>query len=125
MRFIVYLSTPSGITVPWLGDDPAHQQYLLSALARYLGDRESEESALRSAFRLTDPDEHDYLTLAQSYWHFLLENQRHADAEKFLLDVYRTAPREQLEEIREMLDETFAERAAAPVRILFQAAWKR
>ena len=66
-------------------DNPSHQQYLLSVLARYLGDRESEENSLRSAFRLTDPDEHDYLTLAQSYWHFLLENQRYADAKTFLL----------------------------------------
>jgi tetratricopeptide (TPR) repeat protein len=97
------------------GDDPAHQQYLLSVLARYLGDRESEENALRSAFRLTDPDEHDYLTLAQSYWHFLLENQHYEDAEKFLLGLYRRAPREQLDEIKEMIDETFAERSAARV----------
>ena len=86
------------------------QQYMLSVLARYLGDRDLEENALRSAFRLTDPDEHDYLTLAQSYWHFLLENQRHEDAETFLLDVYRRAPQNLLDEIREMLDETLAER---------------
>ena len=96
-------------------DDPAHQQYLLSALAHHLGDRDLEENALRSAFRLTDPDEHDYLTLAQSYWHFLLENQRFEDAETFLLGVYRRAPREQLDEIREMIDETFAERSTASV----------
>ena len=56
-------------------DDP-QQQYLLSVLARYLGHRESEGNAWRSAFRLADPDEHDYLTLAQSYWQFLRENQR-------------------------------------------------
>ena len=96
-------------------DDPAHQQYLLSALACYLDDRDLEENSLRSAFRLTDPNEHDYLTLAQSYWHFLLENRRFEDAETFLLDVYRRAPQEQLDEIREMLDETFAERTAAHV----------
>jgi hypothetical protein len=96
-------------------DDPAHQQYLLSTWAHYLGNRDIEENALRSAFRLTDPDEHDYLTLAQSYWHFLLENQRHEDAEKFLLGVYRTAPQEQLNEIKGLIDETFAERSTARV----------
>ena len=53
-------------------DDPAHQQYLLSVLAHDRGDRNLEGGALLAAFRLTDPQAHDYLTLAQSYWHFLI-----------------------------------------------------
>jgi hypothetical protein len=92
-------------------DNPAHQQYLISVLAGYLGDRELEESSLLASFRLTDPEGHDYLTLAQCYWSFLLENHRSEDAETFLLGVYRRAPRESLAEIREMLDDTFAQRA--------------
>jgi len=59
---------------------------------------------------LTDPEDHDYLTLAQCYWSFLLENHRSEDAESFLLGVYRRAPRESLAEIREMIDDTFAQR---------------
>jgi hypothetical protein len=91
-------------------DNPAHQQYLISVLAGYVGDRELEESSLLASFRLTDPEDHDYLTLAQCYWSFLLENHRSEDAESFLLGVYRRAPRESLAEIREMIDDTFAQR---------------
>jgi hypothetical protein len=94
-------------------DNPGHQQYLLSAWASYLGDRELEENALRSAFRLSGPDEHDYLTLAQSYWQLLVEDRRYEDAEKFLLGIYREAPREQLDEIKGLLDDTYAERGLA------------
>jgi hypothetical protein len=97
-------------TVVWR-DDAAHQQYLLSILAHYIGDRELEGSSLLASFRLTDPEEHDYMTLAQCYWSYLLENQQYDDAETFLLGVYRRAPRESLAEIREMIDDTFAERA--------------
>jgi hypothetical protein len=91
-------------------DDPAHQQYLLSAWAHYLGNRDLEENALRAAFRLTDPGEHDYLTLAQSYWQFLMDDRRYEDAERFLLGVYRQAPREHLDEIKGLIDDTYAER---------------
>ena len=94
-------------------DNPGHQQYLLSAWASYLGDRELEENALRSAFRLSGPDEHDYLTLAQSYWQLLMEDRRYEDAERFLLGIYREAPREQLDEIKGLLDDTYAERGFA------------
>jgi hypothetical protein len=97
-------------TVVWR-DEAAHQQYLLSVLAGYVGDRELEGSSLLASFRLTDPEQHDYLTLAQCYWAYLLENRRQGDAETFLLGVYRRAPRESLAEIREMIDDTFAERA--------------
>jgi hypothetical protein len=92
-------------------DNPAHQQYLISVLAGYLGDREREKSALLASFRLTAPESHEYLTSAQCYWSFLLENRRLDDAEAFLLGLYRRAPRESLAEIREMLDDTFAQRA--------------
>jgi hypothetical protein len=93
-------------TVVWR-DYSAHQQYLLSVLARYVGDEELEENALLASFRLTDPNEHNYLTLAQSYWFFLLEKDRYADAEAFLLGVYRQAPQDALAELREMVSETY------------------
>ncbi len=63
-----------------------------------------------SAFRLSSPDEHDYLTLAQSYWQFLMDDRRYEDAERFLLGVYRQAPREHLDEIKGLIDDTYAER---------------
>lgn len=91
-------------------DNPGHQQFLLSAWASYLGDRGLEENALLSAFRLSSPDEHDYLTLAQSYWQFLMDDRRYEDAERFLLGVYRQAPREHLDEIKGLIDDTYAER---------------
>ncbi len=91
-------------------DNPAHQQYLLSTLAHERGDRDAEGTALLAAFRLTDPQDHDYLTLAQSYWQFLIENERRDEAETFLLSTYRNAPREHLAEIKEMLDDTLVER---------------
>ncbi len=94
-------------------DDPAHQQYLLSVLAHDRGDRDLEDTALLAAFRLTDPQAHDYLTLAQSYWHFLIESNRYEEAETFLLGVYRSAPQEQLGELKSLLDDTFAGRPAA------------
>ena len=93
-------------------DDAAQQQYLLSILAHDRGDKDIEGSALLAAFRLTDPQSHEFLTMAQSYWHFLIENNRFDEAETFLLGVYRNAPQEQLSELKEMIDDTFAERAA-------------
>ncbi len=94
-------------------DEPAHQQYLLAILARAIGDSGLEGRALLDSFRLADPGEHDYLTLAQSYWFFLLENHRHEDAEAFLLDVYRQAPSEMLAEVKKMIADTFRGRLVA------------
>lgn len=87
-------------------NDAAHQQYLRARLYDYLDMRDEEELALKQAALLTPPSEHDFITKAQAAWMALMDHGKPREARDFLLEIYRRAPLESLEELREMLDET-------------------
>jgi hypothetical protein len=93
-------------------DDVAHQQYLLGLLAEYLNDEKLERESLLASFHLTDADDHDYLTKAQVCVFHFLKHRRYDAAKSFLMGVLRQARSESLDELREMLDEVYAEEAS-------------
>lgn len=94
-------------------EDLAQRQHLLALLFDHLGQHERALRAKLDVFRLTPPTAHDYLTNAQIYWGALIERGDFDRARRFLLDVYRTAAREHLGELEEMLVDTFQAEAEA------------
>lgn len=89
-------------------DAPAHQHFLLSVLFEHLEDRTAALQFLRASLENSAPDDHDFLTKAQSYWSQLIEFGRAREAKAFILDVYRRATAKDLDEIQELIDETYA-----------------
>jgi len=100
--FVLFVHT----LVTWY-DNPSHQNYLLSILFDELGIKESHRICLYNAFKLTSPDEHDYLTKAQSYWSALMDEELYEEAKHFVTILTRTANKEHLEEIEEITELTF------------------
>lgn len=88
-------------------DEPSHQHYLLSTLFEHSGDRAAALQFLRASLENASPEDHDYLTKAQTYWSLLIEDNRGDDAKAFLLNLYRRAAAKDLPEIRELVDETY------------------
>jgi hypothetical protein len=91
----------------WESDIP-HLLYLRANLFHYLGLLENETSDLAQSFKLTPPDEHDYLTKAQAVWTSMLERNELSAAKEFMLEVYRNCPQTARGEVREILDETYS-----------------
>ena len=81
--------------------------YLRSGLFRYLNMKEDETDALVQSFRLTAPDQHDYLTKAQAAWMSMLDRKELSKAKEFMLGVYRACPESARAEVEEILDETY------------------
>lgn len=64
-------------------DVPAHQHYLLSSLFEHSGNRTAALQFLAASLENSSPDDHDFLTKAQSYWSLLIEDDK-ADEAKSL-----------------------------------------
>lgn len=89
-------------------DEPAHALHLQGRLHEYLGRVDAALDHLALAFRLADPSEHDYLTRAHAYWALLTEVGASDEARRFVLELYREAPRESLAEVRELVELSFS-----------------
>lgn len=92
--------------IVWI-DNPAHQNYLLAVLFDNLGIPELVLQHLYVSFRLTSPEEHDYLTKAQAYWTALIDAKKIDHAEEFALQLLRHSPEKHLDEIKEMMRMTY------------------
>jgi hypothetical protein len=100
-------------------DDPAHQCFLQSLLADYLGQGDVRRDLLHRSFLLTPPTDNSYLTKAQEYWCDLVDAGQREQAMSFLLDLTRTARPDDVPEIKEMINDLVrlgrdATRAGAP-----------
>lgn len=93
-------------------DDLRHQAYLSGVLAAYLGNDKLSRSDLEYAFATTTPEEHDYLTTAHILWYHYLDARDMVAAKDFVLSLYRSAPREHLDEIGQMVSDTYLRRTA-------------
>jgi hypothetical protein len=62
---------------------------------------------LEASLNGTAISEHDYLTKVQAFWSHLIEHDEIDDAREVLLRLHRSSPPEHLEEIQELLDETY------------------
>lgn len=89
-------------------DVPAHQHYLLSVLFEHMEERTAALQFLRASLENSSPEEHDFLTKAQSYWSQLIEAGKRSDAKAFVLDLYRRAAAKDLAEVQELVEETYA-----------------
>jgi len=99
---ILFLNT----LITW-HDNPAHQNYLLSVLFDKLGWSDLYRLYLHNAFKLTPPEEHDYLTKAQAYWSALIDENMFTEAEDFALKLLKNSKEEHFEEIKEIVSLTF------------------
>ena len=89
-------------------DDPAHQNQLFSIVFDNMGFHEAVIECLHTAFRLTAPEEHDYLTKAQAYWAALIDAKMPDRAKEFILRLLRNSPETYFDEIKELIELTFA-----------------
>jgi hypothetical protein len=87
-------------------DRPSHMYYLQSALMDYLNDFGSHLQLLSQSIRLTPVTDHSYLTKVQGYWSDLIDVTEYDRAENFLLDIYRSALRDDFKELQEMFQPT-------------------
>jgi hypothetical protein len=94
-------------TVTVWDDDVAHQCYLRAMLFDAIGQPGSADAALLAAFRATGPDDHDYMTKAQTYWNHLIDRGDVTAAEGFAVYLARAVPFELLGEVRELMRATY------------------
>ena len=87
---------------------PAHQNQLFSIVFDNMGFHEAVIECLHTAFRLTSPEEHDYLTKAQAYWAALIDAKMPDRAKEFILRLLRNSPEAYFDEIKEIIELTFA-----------------
>ena len=88
-------------------DNPAHQNQLFSIVFDNMGFQEAVIDCLYIAFRLTPPEDHDYLTKAQAYWAALIDAEMFDKAKEFSLKLLRNSPEQHFEEIKEIIELTF------------------
>jgi hypothetical protein len=86
-------------------DMPAHEYFLQSLVADYLGNARARMELLRQSFLLTPPEDHSYLTKAQAFWCDLVEAGSPEQARWFLMNLARTSPPEHLPEISDMMSD--------------------
>jgi len=85
---------------------PAHMYYLQSVLMNELGNYSERFRLLGDSLALTPASDHSYLTKAQNYLSDLLDVKRYDVAERLLMDLYRSATRDDQPEIMEMFRST-------------------
>lgn len=105
LNFLTLILLSHGL-IAW-HDNPAHQNHLLYVLFENLGCYELARERLYTAFKLTSPVEHEYMTKVQAYWTALIDAKRFDEAEEFLLRVLRHSPEEHFEELKEIIQLNF------------------
>ena len=104
-NFLIYSLWLHSVQV-W-NDDPGHLSYLLGMLGNYIGDSSLAQAGLESNFSSLSSEDHDYLTTAQSLLYYYLDAGDVVRAKDFALNLYRSSPPEHLEEVKEMVDDSF------------------
>ena len=72
-----------------------------------MGFHEAVVECLYIAFRLTAPEEHDYLTKAQAYWTALIDAELFDKAKEFAMRLLRNSPEKHFDEIKEIIELSF------------------
>jgi hypothetical protein len=88
-------------------DNPAHQNQLFSIVFDNIGCHEAVIECQYIAFRLTAPEEHDYLTKAQAYWAALIDAEMFDKAKEFALRLLRNSSENHFDEIKEIIELSF------------------
>lgn len=88
-------------------DNPAHQNQLFSIVFNNMGFHEAVIERLHVAYRLTPPEDHDYLTKAQSYWAALIDAELFDEAKDFSLKLLINSHKKHFEEIKQIIELTF------------------
>ena len=87
-------------------EEPSHLYYLQSVLMDYLEEYFSMLNLRSQSLRLTDVEDHSYLTKAQALWSDLMDFGKYKDAYSLLLYLTRYTPQSYQSEIEEMLSAT-------------------
>lgn len=92
---------------------PADRYAIRALYFEALGQYHRAGGAYRQALAATHADSHEFMTALQTYWAFLLERGLPNDALELLLENYPRVPRRDLEELNELIRQTFKYRATA------------
>lgn len=87
---------------------PSHKYFLQSQFFELLGNNSAASNALLLSFRTCNPTDHEWITKGQAYWASLIESERLEEARRFAVALYRNANPEHLEEIMELIDDSYA-----------------
>jgi hypothetical protein len=88
---------------------PSHKYFLQSQYYYgLLGDALAASNALLNSFRTCNPSDHDWITKAQAYWASLIESDRLTEARRFAVLLSRIAGPEHLDEIMDLIDDSYA-----------------
>jgi hypothetical protein len=96
----------TGFAQQW--NEPADRAHLLALCYEFAGDVERAATSHADAVRATPSDAHNFMTLLQTHWQFLIDHERIAEALDVLLEAYPRVCRKDLEEMRELVRTTFA-----------------
>ncbi|MEZ4524586.1 MAG: hypothetical protein R2941_01520 [Desulfobacterales bacterium] len=88
-------------------DNPAHQNQLFSIVFDNMGFHEAVIECLYTAFRLTAPEDHDYLSKAQAYWTALTDAEMYDAAKEFALRLLRSSSEDHFDEVKEIVELSF------------------
>ena len=89
---------------------PADRYTVLALYFEALGQFRRAGDAYRQALAATHADSHEFMTGLQTYWTFLIERGLHDEALDVLLETYPRVPRRDLEELNELIRQTFKQR---------------
>jgi hypothetical protein len=97
---------------------------LLGLYYEAIEDDEQAANCHKKVLRLTNSEAHEFMTVLQTFWSFLVEHQRFSEALKMLLETYPRVLRRDLEEFNELILMTF-ELQAAHYQSLLKEAYKK
>lgn len=95
-----------------LAPAPADRYAVLALYFDALKQHRRAGEAYRQALAATQADSHEFMTTLQTYWTFLIERGLPEQALELLLDTYPRVPRRDLEELSDLIRETFKHRAS-------------
>jgi len=87
--------------------DPANRSHLLARCYEAYDDNERAAQHHAEAVRTTPSDAHNFMTLLQIHWDFLVDHQRFAEALEVLLEAYPRVRRSDIDETAELIRLTF------------------
>lgn len=93
-----------------LTPSPADRYAVLALYFEALKQYRHAAEAYRQALAATHADSHDFMTSLQTYWTFLLGHDLPDEALELLLDNYPRVPRRDLDELNELIRQTFKHR---------------
>jgi len=81
--------------------------YYLGILFEVTGNKNKSNEYFEQSLLLSHTDNHEFMTILQSYWGRLIENKEYFSALNLLLKFYKLSPIQYIEELNDIIRDTF------------------